>query len=266
MKQNALNSILVLLIPLLFLGCVTHDVQTTSGTDYISRYPSAENVKGDLDIDREVLEVANVEPTLRFPARIGLAKVYNGKMVNLVPEEVDRWNVAKEHLGDSFGDFIPVSVLVAESVYQNRNPRNPNARASELLRKVRLGAARQHLDAVLIYEVFSETKGTSLATSVADWTIIGAYVIPSEEIETTGYASALLIDVRSGYPYGTASASITEKDLSTTFSSYDKRRNMEDANQVASALKLIPEVEKMFLELIKELGKNDNPSIELTDS
>jgi hypothetical protein len=81
-------------------------------------------------------------------------------------------------------------------------------RPSDIFRKVRLGAARQHLDYVLIYEVFSETKTTKLASSVANWTIIGGYFVPSREIETSGFANALLLDVRNGYPYGSGKCHI----------------------------------------------------------
>ena len=114
------------------------------------------------------------------------------------------------------------------------------------------GAARQHLDHVLIYEVFSETKTTKLAYSVANWTIIGGYFVPSREIETTGFANALLLDVRNGYPYGSASASLNAKEFSASQTYRDKSRNLADKNQISTVIKLIPEVQQMMKKLIKE--------------
>ncbi len=143
--------------------------------------------------------------------------------------------------------------MIAEMVY---TPRNTNSKSksnpSEIFRKVRLGAARQHLDHVLIYEVFSDTKTTKLASSVANWTIIGGYFVPSREIETTGFANALLLDVRNGYPYGTASATLNSTEYSALQTYRDKTRNLAGKNQVSSVIKLIPQVQKMMKKLMEE--------------
>ncbi len=252
--------ILLLLIGLFaFLaltGCESYTTQTTSGSDYLSSYPTSMG-QASADIDAQVREIANIEPTLNFPARIGLAKLYNGKITNLSPEEVEAWNKARGELGPEYGAFVPISSLIAESVYTPpvQNYRGQSfSNASELIKKVRLGSARQHLDVALIYEVFSESKTTTLASSVADWTTIGGYLIPSKEIETTGYANALLIDVRTGYPYGTASASLSKDELGTTWGNRDQLRDLKDRNQIATALKLVPEVKKMVQDLKAELN------------
>ena len=159
----------------------------------------------------------------------------------------------KQEMGEKFGDFVPVSSMIAEMVYSSQNINTKSNRNSvEIFRKVRLGAARQHLDYVLVYEVFSKTKTTKLASSVANWTIIGGYLIPSREIETTGHANALLLDVRTGYPYGTASASLDANEIAAWFNDRDKARNLADRNQIATVLKLIPEVQQMMMELMKK--------------
>ena len=49
------------LVATVLAGC-TADVQTTSGTDYLSRGPIA---------DPAIREAAAIEPDLRLPARIG---------------------------------------------------------------------------------------------------------------------------------------------------------------------------------------------------
>lgn len=242
---------------LALVGCETYQTQTTSGQDYLSAYPTAQNGASGSEIDDAVRAVAAVEPTLRFPARIGLAKLYNGQIVNLDPAEVEAWGEARDALGSGFGEFVPVSALIAEMVYATPAELSSQTRPTELVKKVRLGAARQHLDAVLIYEVFSETEKTSLVTSVADWTIIGGYFIPSKNVQTTGYANALLLDVRNGYPYGTAATQLTDKELETTFGSHGRSRNLAERNQIATSLKLIPQVEQMMRELVGKLGTTE---------
>jgi hypothetical protein len=52
-------------------------------------------------------------------------------------------------------------------------------RLDSVIRGLRMGAARQHLDAASVYEVHA--KATPLA--LADLTIVGAYLIPSRANE-----------------------------------------------------------------------------------
>ena len=203
-KMNAYTKIKLLILPLaitLFVstGCNSYTTQTTSGREYLSKYPNPIGVEAS-GINEEIEEIADIEPQLNFPARIGLAKLYNGRISNLASEESEAWTKARDELGPGFGEFVPVSGLIAESVYTQPKSRRSATGTQAILRKLRMGAARQHLDAVLVYEVFSRTKTTSLATAVSNWTLVGAYFIPSKEIETVGHANALLLDVRNGYP------------------------------------------------------------------
>lgn len=258
MKETIIRFSLIASLLFVTIGCQSHSVQTTSGRQYLNKYKGLDLPSEKAgSIDEEVREIANVEPTLRFPARIGLAKLYNGRISNLTAEEVEGWEKAKEEMGAEFGEFIPVSSMIAELAYTapKRTKDTPIVKSSEIFRKVRLGAARQHIDYVLLYEVFSDTKTTKLASSVANWTIIGGYFIPSRKIQTTGHANALLLDVRSGYPYGTASASLTVDELSAWHNNRDKSRNLTDKNQIATSLKLIPEARKMMEKLMQNLNK-----------
>ena len=54
-------------------GCSAY-TQTTSGQDWLAAYPPGPPAKGG-DIDARVRAAAAVEPTLRFPARIGIARI-----------------------------------------------------------------------------------------------------------------------------------------------------------------------------------------------
>ncbi len=243
-----------------FMGCDS-TTQTSSGTDYLSRYPKVSEL-GPSNVNQEVREVASLEPILRFPARIGLARVVNGDLSNLPSEEGEAWRDAANRIGPDFGEFVPISPLIAELVYGDRVQNSPR-NTSEVIRKIRLAAARQHLDAVLIYEVYSKTKRETLSSAVANWTLIGAYVVPSEKTETVGFSNALLVDVRNGYPYGTATATATRKNVFVAATAGDKKRGMEERNQIASNLNLIPEVENMMKNLKSELmQKGESPSKE----
>ena len=254
MKNKATQIGLLLVLSLASVGCQSHSVQMTSGKKYLSNYTNYDATENNAsDLNEEVKAIASIEPSIQFPSRIGLVKLFNGRITNLSVEEIEAWEELRRTMGATFGDFIPVSPMIAEMVY---TPRETNSKSkgnpSDIFRKVRLGAARQHLDHVLIYEVFSETKTTKLASSVANWTIIGGYFVPSREIETAGFANALLLDVRNGYPYGTASATLNATEFSASQTYRDNSRNLSDKNQVSTVIKLIPEVQQMMEKLMEE--------------
>ena len=254
MKNKATQIGLLLVLSLASIGCQSHSVQMTSGKKYLSNYTNYDATETNAsDLNEEVKAIASIEPSIQFPSRIGLVKLFNGRITNLSVEEIEAWEELRRTMGATFGDFIPVSPMIAEMVY---TPRETNSKSkgnpSDIFRKVRLGAARQHLEHVLIYEVFSETKTTKLASSVANWTIIGGYFVPSREIETAGFANALLLDVRNGYPYGTASATLNATEFSASQTYRDNSRNLSDKNQVSTVIKLIPEVQQMMEKLMEE--------------
>ena len=254
MKNKATQIGLLLVLSLASVGCQSHSVQMTSGKKYLSNYTNYDATETNAsDLNEEVKAIASIEPSIQFPSRIGLVKLFNGRITNLSVEEIEAWEELRRTMGATFGDFIPVSPMIAEMVY---TPRETNSKSkgnpSDIFRKVRLGAARQHLDHVLVYEVFSETKTTKLASSVANWTIIGGYFVPSREIETAGFANALLLDVRNGYPYGTASATLNATEFSASQTYRDNSRNLSDKNQVSTVIKLIPEVQQMMEKLMEE--------------
>ena len=50
------------------------------------------------------------------------------------------------------------------------------------MRRIRLGAARQHVDAVLIYEVFANSERSSNPLAVTKIALVGFFLAPSENI------------------------------------------------------------------------------------
>jgi hypothetical protein len=121
---------------------------------------------------------------------------------------------------------------------------------AEVVREVRLGAARQHLDAVLIYETFGRSEETSNPLAVAKLALIG-FFLPTEDVEAEGFAQAVLVDVRNGYTYGTASASSERPTyrLSTSGNSYAVQREAQADAQARAVENLTGEVEAMVREL-----------------
>jgi hypothetical protein len=245
-------------------GC-NSNVQTTSGESYLSQYKNvliqdsgrtatSTEIKS---IDQRVREAAAVEPILKFPARIGLARVSKNGLSNVPAEEAEAWNIIREKLGAEFGEFIPINPLVAKMVAGNDRTEN-------VIDTIRLAAARQHLDAVLVYEVFSKESKSDNILKVANLSIVGGYVMPSEHHEVEGFADALLIDVVQGYPYGTIQTTVEKESRESSSwgwgSSYDEQQKFSDAIKTKAVKQLSDETYDLFIKLRTELADKQHKS------
>lgn len=248
------------LAAILVAACAAQ-VQTTSGRAYLEQYPPAPLFKADSEIDQRVREAAAIEPLLQFPARIGLARVDHGRLSPVPAEEMAAWTELAQRYQGRLGQFVQVSPFIAELMSQNAEvdpalpPRTQSLR--DVVKTVRVTSARQHLDAVLVYEVYGKSDVESNVLMIADLSIIGAYIFPSREINAVGHAQALLIDVRNGYPYGTASVTVDDTAFATSASARSVRRTTDEATKTAAALELIGEIEPMIHRLEIELASKD---------
>ncbi|MGF1629263.1 MAG: hypothetical protein ACFCUT_07315 [Kiloniellaceae bacterium] len=240
------------------LAACGHQVQTTSGSQYLAAYaPTGPQSQMAGTIDADIAAVADVEPQLRFPARLGLARIENGTLTPVPHAEAEAWQALAERLGSGYGTFLPVSPLIAALAADEKAPRIPRdsfrsyqRSLTEVVRAVRRGAARQHLDAVLIYEPFGKSEETSNPLAITKIALIG-FFLPTEDIEAEGSAQAVLVDVRNGYTYGTAAA-IAEKPayrLASSGNTHAARRAAEGEAQTRAVANLTGEVEAMLREL-----------------
>lgn len=198
------------LILTLVAGCDVGHVQTSSGAAFMAD-------RGQIS-DRGVLEAAIGEPDLHFPAKIGIARIVGGSIT--APPQAELAKFAGDRPSpDPLGQFSVVSPLIANTLtdvepYQNE------------VRMAQLTAARQHLDYVLIYTLDREGGGFT----------------------TTGRAEAMLMDVRSGYVYGTASAAANVSGYGSIRRGWgDRILTDEAAAKVVSTL--APDVAEMFNQL-----------------
>jgi len=252
-----------LLVAALAMGALTactSIVQTTSGAAFIGHY-QAPTQGSETKFRAKIREAAAVEPTLQFPARIGLARVEGGRLTVVPAEEADAWLKTKVKLGAKFGEFVPISPLIAALAAGDVGQPKPKRRSwrqpadlDGLIQRIRIGAARQHVDAVLIYEVIGKKRQSGTALNLADLTIIGAYLFPSRVIKAQGLASALLVDVRNGYPYGSAVAVAKDGGLAPTVWSNEGAILLEQRAKEEAVKLLTHDVEKMMTKLYAELS------------
>jgi hypothetical protein len=251
-------------------GCST-TTQMTSGTAYLDAYPPAalKTGLGVSDVDADVRAIAAVEPDLRFPARIGLARIEGAQLTAAPPEELAHWSELAERLGAEVGEFIPVSPLIAEMV--DPTPPAPPAQpawnpetgryeaapaaVADIVGHIRRGAARQHLDYVLVYEVTTDWSQSANALSLADISLLGLFVLPRRNVEVEAAANALLLDVRNGYPYGTASAYAERNRAVRAVYAWNAQENIAPDASLDAVAELTGEVETMIGDLRAELAR-----------
>lgn len=133
----------------------------TSGADYLAaRAPD----------DPELRALAAAEPLLSFPARIGVARIEDGRLT--VPPAPEAESLSRLLIrARGFGEFVPLAPITLDLAGVSRR------QVFGVEQARRLGAL-QHLDYILLYDV----SGASAA------------------------GQAAFVDVRNGYLYATAQA------------------------------------------------------------
>ncbi len=235
---------------LMLAACSAH-VQTSSGADYLARYAqydAAETPGTASETDKAIREIAAIEPELQFPARIGLARIGEyGKLVTIPAAELAIWSDLAEAYGPEIGEFVPVSPLIA-SMVADPHPATGN-RTAALIDHIRRGAARQHIDYVLIYETGLSQHDKANGLALADLTIVGMFVLPSRNVEVEASASGMLLDVRNGYPYATLTAHAEKKGLTRAINTWSKRRELSATAEEKAVLELADDM-KEAIELL----------------
>lgn len=250
-----LTRIPFVLLVLTLAGCGT-TVQTTSGRDYLAAYQPIAAAQD--SIDARVREAANVEPLLHFPGRIGLARigVTNGRigLTSVPSEEAQAWSDLAHDLGPEYGELVPISPLIASMFPADHSAYDRPDMVREALETIRLAAARQHVDAVFVYETDGTADSRNNPLSIADWTVIGAFVLPSQDVKAQGVAQGSLIDVRNGYHYGTVQSFADDKTTSARFSNLEAQRDLAKKVQAAAVQNLARETRGLMQQLKVKLA------------
>jgi len=235
----------ILALPALAVAAAcTPVVQTTSGAAYVAASP---------DIDPEIAAAAAVEPTLRFPARIGVVRLggtqrgRSRRGATAIPageaEALTRF--AARH--GSFGTFVPLAPVLASLVapYPRADGRTPQR---TMLDGLRIAAARQHLDAILIYEV-TGAAGLFGQVPLGDSGLTGM----APPGPSAAQASVLMLDVRNDYPYGMVSAEVDLEGLRPLPGRGPRDDRLRAAAAERAVAAALPELSEMLRQLAKAL-------------
>ncbi|MGV6839790.1 MAG: hypothetical protein ACWA40_06320 [Planktomarina sp.] len=228
MKRTALFTVATCLG--LALSACSPSFQTTSGAQYVA------DARGPMDAD--IAKAANIEPDLRLPARIGLARVVNGALTSIPVSESDQFaNLAQSHT--NMGEFVPVSPMIAAMVTDAASSR-------DTIKQIRLASARQHLDYVIVYEVGARSRKSNTPFALADVTLIGGMLLPTRQIDVTGIGQVVFLDVRNAYPYATVGTTTDLTGFARTFQASMASNSLRDQAVAKVVTALIPEVDEML--------------------
>jgi hypothetical protein len=220
---------------ILLAGC-SNPIQYTSGAAFVA--PS------NGPIDKDIATIAAIEPNLHFPARIGVARIVNGALSLPGADETAVLADMAETL-TPMGTFVQVSPLISAMV--NGDASGPTT--DRAIQDIRRTAARQHLDYVLIYEIGVRSSERDTAFALADVTLIGGALLPTRNIKVAGLGNALFLDVRNGYPYGTAQVAEDLSGLARSFGTDRRRAALQDRATLKVFKALVPEVQAMLVAL-----------------
>jgi hypothetical protein len=226
--ESPMHRTLTLLI--LLAGC-SHAIQTTSGAAFVAPTNGP--------IDKDIAAIAAIEPNLKFPARIGVARIVNGQLSLPPADEADALARMAETLAQ-MGSFVQVSPLIASMVDDG---------GTDVIKDIRRTAARQHLDYVLAYEIGASSSERDTPFALADITLIGGALLPTRNIKVMGQGSAIFLDVRNGYPYGTAQVAEDLSGLARSFGTDRRAAALQDRATLKVFKALVPEVQAMLVAL-----------------
>jgi hypothetical protein len=184
--------------------------------DHLGRYAAEAAVAKGQAIDPAARQAILSEPALRFPARIGLARLETGALSAVPQGEAEAWLAMVQDLGPGWGELVPISPLVvAEDGPQGgdavcgtgtRDASAPcgSSDIAVLLGSLRRAAIRHRLDAILIYEMVAESARAATSTDGNEPAPLSALLRLVAADGAAGRAQGVLMDARHGAVYGFA--------------------------------------------------------------
>jgi hypothetical protein len=231
----------------------TSSTQISSGADYLKRAETAGAV-----LDEEFKALASIEPILTFPARIGIARIEKGALTDIPQEELTRWAGAFDEDGNT---YVPVNLFITDLVAPEGSATPDLAsRRRSIIERLKLSGARQHMDAILVYEVRTASERRANGLALANLSIIGMFIAPGSEVSSSAVASGLLFDVRNGYPYAQLTVTADEREIAPLAYAGDRKIDVEARSITIAVENLSNEAADVMHSLKTELATTTGDS------
>lgn len=232
--RNQLYSSLFCCLAILLLGsCSANYVTPGSGVSVMEI--ADENIK----------ELFEREPANSFPARLAVARIQDQGYVSKTTEGYGsgRYSIITTRDIETDDDFkilqeLPFVTAVAP-ITRILAPPNANT-----IKDLRVPAARLKADMLLVYSV--DTTFNIEGTSLGPLSLISLGFIPNKKAFVTSTVSGALIDVRTGYIYGTAEATKKEQQRATVWSTEQAIDNSRIVAEKKSFNQFITEFKQLW--------------------
>jgi hypothetical protein len=168
--------------------------------------------------DADIAEIMKREPAASFPARVAIARVEQGGYSSHGADcfGKGRLCLVTVHEVETDADFEQLASLpqVAGSVPLSRMllPEAINS-----VKDLRIAAASLKTDMLLLYSI--DTRFHVESADIGPLALLSLGFLPNKKAHVTATASAVLIDVRTGFVYGAAEASAKREQRATLWTS-----------------------------------------------
>ncbi len=226
MKKTIL--FICLAVSLLLNGCETtglslRENKTVNYPSYLYSLYDEEFTKGNIQV------TLNPEIVLKLPITLAVAQVGEyGPPQGLM-----------DYLKSQTILFKEVKGIPAISDTSSREATTETVKNQ--IHKMRRFAADLGMHYLFLYGGSIDFSDRSGAGTIVDWTLLGAYIIPTHEIKARGKASGALIDVEKGKVVFLVDAELSTKEMASTIQSNSKQDEV---------------VEKLRIDVIERLGHN----------
>jgi hypothetical protein len=190
------------------------------------------------DINRaDIRELAERRPAAKFPARIALVRVQAAGYKSQTADGVGRGAFTVITVQELFGDKELRAVSSWREV-AGVAPLNSLLLPATLgsLDDLRVSAAKVQADVLLVYTI--DTLFRVQGRVHAPLAILSLGILPDRDAKVTSTASALFIDVRTGFVYGLADATASASQLTNAWDSIEAvdRKRLEAERQAVDKL------------------------------
>jgi hypothetical protein len=178
--------------------------------------------------DPLIARAYHAQPTMHFPARLGLAPQDDESRQQLrVMDALGKLDRFKS-LPDVTG-FVTVNSLVMSSGYDgDESKRKPVWNRADLM--LREAAAKLHADAVLLVKIDTHVTDGKLFAPLSTLTL---GMFPNNRAEIIATAFGALVDTRTGYIYGVLEKSAGRTNLSISWDPDSRTRAVQKTEQAA---------------------------------
>ena len=187
------------------IGCATNYVTPASGVSL-----------AEID-DDDLRSYYEREPTSPFPANIAIVRVQDSGYVTRTVRGYGhgRYTIVttRDIETDQAYESIVALPLVNNVAPIGRILLPPNA---STIRDLRVPAAKLRADLLLVYSI--DTTFSVEGKSLGPLSVISLGFIPNKKAHVTATVAGILVDVRTGFIYGTTEATATEEQRATIWS------------------------------------------------